>query len=191
MNQFELGILDWLTTNVSHPLLDTVMPWISKLGNSGMIWIIIAVALLLFKAHRKTALTLGAALITDLLVVNVVLKPLINRIRPFILNPDYLLVATPPADGSFPSGHTAASFAAAYVLYRFNRTWGTVAYVLATAIAFSRMYLYFHYPTDILAGGIIGTLIGVFAVWFVNHFWKRDDTDVASADIQKREPVDA
>jgi undecaprenyl-diphosphatase len=165
MNQFELGILDSFTGVLANPLFDAIMPAISWVANSGRIWILVAVGMLLFKAYRTGGLTLGLALITELVVVNGILKPLIDRTRPFVMNPAYQLLAPPPSDGSFPSGHTAVSFAAAYVLFSVDKRLGIAAYVLAGLISFSRLYLYFHYPSDIVGGIVIGTLIGMFAVW--------------------------
>ena len=131
------------------------MPLITVLGNAGIFWIITAVALLLFPKHRKTGLSMGVALILGLIVCNITMKPLLARMRPY----DYqlahfgtqiqLLIAT-PHDFSFPSGHTLASFEAATVLLIRNRKLGIPAIVLACLIAFSRLYLYVHYPTDVL-----------------------------------------
>jgi undecaprenyl-diphosphatase len=168
MNQFELGILDALAGAIRHPVLDTTMTTFSWFGNDGRIWIAIAVLLLLFQSHRKAGVTLATGLILNLALVIAILKPLFDRVRPFVLNPDVTLLITPPADGGFPSGHTAASFAAATVLYHFNKRWGIAAYVFAALMGFSRLYLYVHFPTDIIAGAIAGILIGVVAIKLVD-----------------------
>jgi undecaprenyl-diphosphatase len=167
MNELELSILDALTEAISHPILDTVMISLSWLGGSGRIWIAIAVLLLCFRTYRKAGITLSTALIVDLVMINGILKPLFGRVRPFVLNPEISLLVAAPPDGGFPSGHTAASFAAATVLYHFNKTWGVAAYILALLIGFSRLYLYVHFPSDIIAGAVAGILIGVLAVWLV------------------------
>ena len=174
MNQFELGLLDSFTSALKNPFFDFLMPKITMLANSGWIWIVVAVLMLLFRQYRKAGITLSLALISELIFVNAFLKPFFDRIRPFQLNPAAVLLVKPPADGSFPSGHTAVSFAAAYVIYHYNKKWGIAAYILATLIAFSRLYLYLHFPTDVLGGIIIGTLIGIYAIWlseFVIRRW--------------------
>ena len=95
-----------------------------------------------------------------LLCGNLLLKPLIGRIRPFNVQDAITLLIAAPLDYSFPSGHTMSSFAAAMVLLLTDRRMGIPAMLLAGLIAFSRMYLYVHYPTDILGGALLGILCG-------------------------------
>lgn len=158
---FDLPILEWIAENLHCAFLDFLMPLITLLGDAGIFWIACAVVLLFFPKYRKVGLGMGAALIIGLLICNVTLKPLIARIRPYDYQLEHfkktieLLVAT-PHDYSFPSGHTLASFEAATVLLIHNRKMGIPAMVLAVLIAFSRMYLYVHYPTDVLASVVLG-----------------------------------
>ena len=173
MNQFELGILDSIVKATRNPLFDQIMPAISWLGSSGKIWIAVAVVFLILGTYRKAGITLAVALLTELGTVNGILKPWVDRVRPFELNTQAPIISALPTDSSFPSGHTASSFAAAYVIYHFNKTLGIVAYILAALIGFSRLYLYLHYPSDVLAGALIGALIGAFAIWLVNIIQKR------------------
>ena len=160
--------------NLWCPFLDSVMPAITFLGNSGWIWIVTAIVLLCIPQYRKTGLTVGLALLTGLVVCNLVLKPLVGRIRPF----DYQLqcyrrviplLIEAPTDFSFPSGHTIASFEAATVLLIRHKKWGIGAMVLAALIAFSRLYLYVHYPTDVLASIVLGIGIAFAANYLVNQ----------------------
>ncbi len=172
MNQFELPVLDWIAENLHCGFLDTVMPAITFLGDAGWFWIACAVIMLCFKKTRKTGLMMGVALICGLVVGNLFLKPVIARVRPYDVNTAVKLLIEKPHDFSFPSGHTLASFEAAVVLFlRERRYIGIPALVLAALIAFSRMYLYVHYPTDIAAGILLGTAFAFFAVWAVNKAW--------------------
>ena len=91
------------------------------------------------------------------LVCNVILKPLVNRTRPYTLL-EYDILIPPVGDASFPSGHTSASFAAATALYAMNKKWGIAAYIFAAVMGFSRLYLGVHFPTDVLAGAFCGVL---------------------------------
>ena len=140
------------------------------------IWIACAVVLLFIPKYRKIGLGMGAALLIGLLVCNVTLKPLIARPRPYDYMREHfgvvieLLVKT-PHDFSFPSGHTLASFEAATVLLIHNKKMGIPAMVLACAIAFSRMYLYVHYPTDVIASVILGIGLAILATWIVGKLW--------------------
>ena len=108
-----------------------------------------------------------SSLLTDLVLCNVVLKKMIARQRPCWLNETVQLLVNNPKDYSFPSGHTMASFAVAPIIYRANKKWGIAAYILAGLIGFSRMYLYVHYPSDVLGGMLIGCLCGVVSVFLV------------------------
>ena len=158
--QFELSFLDNIQSYLRCDFLDAVMPVITTLGNGGVIWIVCAVVLLLIPKTRKIGVVLAVSLAIEALCCNVILKPLAARIRPFDMNTAVQLLISPPTDFSFPSGHTGAAFAAASALFFCkNRLW-IAALVLAILIAFSRLYLYVHYPTDVLGGILLGILSG-------------------------------
>ena len=137
---------------------------ITKLGDAGIVWIILTVILLLIPKTRKSGVYMAVALIADLIICNVILKPIVARIRPYSINQTVQLLVTPLKDYSFPSGHTAASFASVSALYFAGRKrMAAGALIVSVLIAFSRMYLYVHYPTDVLGGLIIGLLCGWIA----------------------------
>jgi len=174
---FDLPILDWIQSYLQSELMDTIMPIITMFGDAGIFWIACAVLLMIFPKTRRTGLGMGFALLMGLLICNVTLKPLVGRIRPYdyqiqnlgrtwdsLLAAGRLLVET-PHDFSFPSGHTIASFEACTVLILGNKKLGIPATLLAIAIAFSRMYLYVHYPTDVIASVILGTIFGIIGYW--------------------------
>lgn len=163
----ELQILDALQ-KIHTPIMDTLMCGITRLGDAGMIWILLCIVLLLMPKTRKSGMVLLAALLADLLICNVILKPTIQRIRPFDVITDIELLVKRPLDYSFPSGHTAASFTSVMALYLAGekKLW-IPALVLAVLIAFSRLYLYVHYPTDVLGGMIIGVISGALGYWLV------------------------
>ena len=144
---FEFQILDKLQT-IHTPLLDRFMVAITKLGDAGIVWIILTVILLLIPKTRKSGVYMAVALIADLIICNVILKPIVARIRPYSINQTVHLLVTPLKDYSFPSG-------------RKRMAAGTL--IVSVLIAFSRMYLYVHYPTDVLGGLIIGLLCGWIA----------------------------
>ncbi len=165
---FDLPILNWIMDHLWCPFLDTVMPVITLFGDDGIFWIICAVVLLIFKKTRRTGLAMGLALLMGLLICNVTLKPLIARPRPYDFSGieiDLLVEAL--HDFSFPSGHTIASFEAATVLLLNNKKLGVPAMILASLIAFSRLYLYVHYPTDVIVAIILGIGIAFLANWIV------------------------
>jgi len=149
-------ILNFLYDNFSCPVLDKIMVFITWLGNIGWIWIAAALLFILFKKHRELGIIMILSLLLALLVGNALMKPLFQRERPFINAPQINLLISAPADYSFPSGHAFSSFAAATVIWLYKKRWGIYAVTLAALISFSRLYLYVHYPTDVLAGIILG-----------------------------------
>ena len=159
----ELNILDWFQT-LHTPILDKIMTSITKLGDAGIFWIILTLLFLIIPKMRKTGIIMAAALIMDLLICNVAVKNLAARTRPYDVNTSVQLLVAKLHDYSFPSGHTAASFASVTALYLAGekKLWKP-ALVLACLIAVSRLYLYVHYPTDVLAGAVIGILCGAAA----------------------------
>lgn len=141
------------------PILDNILCNITALGDKGILWIAIGVILLCTKRYRKAGLLLLLSLLACFLVGNVVLKNLIQRDRPCWLYPEVELLIKNPTDYSFPSGHSMIGFAGATALWFANRKFGVAAYLLAAIIAFSRLYLFVHWPSDVLTGSIIGIII--------------------------------
>ena len=135
------------------------MVFFTKLGDSGLIWIILTLLCLYSDKYRKLGAAMTFSLVVALLLGNEILKELIRRPRPFTLNEISLLIP-PPSGFSFPSGHTMASFAAAGAICFTHKKLGKWALILATLISFSRMYLYVHFPTDVLCGVLFGLLFG-------------------------------
>lgn len=158
---FDFAILDWIQLHLRNAFLDVVMPLITMLGDHGIFFIAVGLLCVCFRRSRRCGFFLLAALLMGLLICNITLKPLVARIRPYELNPGVDLLIEAPTDFSYPSGHTNASFVFATVIFCVNKKCGIPAFLLAFLIAFSRLYLYVHYPTDVL-GGI---LFGMFAGW--------------------------
>jgi len=163
---FDLPILDWIQANLQSGFMDSFMPFITKFGDHGTFWMIVAALLFIFPKTRKTGLGMAIAMMIGLLVCNVTLKPLVGRIRPYDLQLQEFgitiqLLGERMHDFSFPSGHTIASFEAAVVLLKNSKKMGIPAMILAILISFSRLYLYVHYPTDVIVSVILGTLFAL------------------------------
>ena len=156
----EFSILDFLQT-IHTPLLDKIMILFTHLGDQGFIWVCLTLILLLIPKTRKIGIVLLISLILDTLVCNVLLKNIFMRPRPCTINPNVSLLIPKPQDYSFPSGHTAASFAIVSVLCLLKqKNLFIISLIVACLIAFSRMYLYVHFPSDIIGGIFVGILCG-------------------------------
>ncbi len=168
----DFSILFWIQEHIRCAFLDVVMPFITSLCDNGEIWIVFGIVLLFFKKYRKFGIFVLVAMLLGSLVGNEIIKPLVARPRPchqLSFLPELLIDM--PHSYSFPSGHTTSSVIAATVLMRANKKFGLFSIPLAFLIAFSRMYLFVHFPTDILGGTVLGILIGFFTVSFGNKLW--------------------
>ena len=173
---FDLPILDWIASHIHCPALDWLMPKITLLGDAGIFWIACALILMLIPKTRKAGFSMGLTLLMGLVLCNLTLKPLVGRIRPYDYQWEYYsrtieLLIEAEHDFSFPSGHTIASFEAAFALLLGNKKLGIPAMILAVLIAFSRLYLYVHYPTDVIASVILGIGLAILATWIVGKLW--------------------
>ncbi len=170
----DFAILDFIREYIANPVFDVLMPAVSFLGNAGWFWIAMAAVMLMFKKTRKAGAMMGLSLILGLILCNLTLKPLVARIRPYDLREVGELLIAAPHDFSFPSGHTTASFEGAGVLMlTYRKPYGYLGLALASVIAFSRMYLYVHYPTDILGGIIVGLSMALLSKLIVDLVYKK------------------
>lgn len=168
ITQIDHSILIFIQENLRFDWLTEPTIFVSHLGDHGKIWIILCLVLLLFKRTRKAGICGLLALLINLLITNVTLKPLVARIRPYEQFNDLILLLERQKDFSFPSGHTSSSFATAWAIFCMHRTdankrtlLGIASLILAIWIAWSRLYVAVHFPTDVIAG----VLIGIFSAW--------------------------
>lgn len=142
------------------------MLFVSSLGNFGAIWIALAALLLIIERYRQSGLAVSIALLIDFVAVNLIIKPLVGRERPCdVTVPEDMLLAC-LSDHSFPSGHTAAAFAAAFALFLCHKRAGSAALILAVLMGFSRLYLFVHFPSDVIAGALLGLSFGFIGYKF-------------------------
>ena len=166
----ELEILDFIQTHFRTIPGDYIMVFLSTLGNAGALWIVLTIFLICKKNTRNTGYMAACALVTEAVLCNLCLKILIARQRPYDANPMVDLLIAKPVDYSFPSGHTAAGFAVITALFLAgNKKLGVIFGIVGAGIAYSRLYLYVHYPTDVLGGFIVGILSGVLAKVFYDR----------------------
>ena len=161
-------ILLQIQQHLRTDMLTPFMKIVTFLGNGGWFWILCAVVLLAIPKTRKTGYAAVLSLIFGVIVTNLLLKNIVARPRPFAEIEALIPLIAKPTDFSFPSGHTTASFAVALVMLRMlPKKIGIPAVVLAALVAFSRLYLGVHYPTDVLAGFVIALVGSTLSVWIV------------------------
>ena len=176
MRELEYAFLDAIQRGLQSSTLDFLMPAITALGNSGLIWIILGLVLLLRKPWRRMGMVLLVALLLEAVLCNVILKNLFAVPRPFEGQEMTLLIPA-PQDYSFPSGHTGAAFATVSALFFIGmRRWYLVL-IPAVVIAFSRLYLYVHYPSDVVGGIVVGIISGWLSVRLFTVFEQRRSVD--------------
>lgn len=164
---FDFAILDWIQATLRCAFLDGFSVVLSYVMTSGFLWIALGVIMLFFRRTRAVGVTLLAALAVVFLAGDVLLKHLVNRPRPFTVNTNIVLLMDPPTGWSFPSTHSGLAAAATTVLLAKKRALGVIALLLTICVAFSRLYLYFHYPTDVLCGLLLGILSALLMLWIV------------------------
>lgn len=173
INNFDMSILNFIRDNLTNPFMDKFMTFITYLGDKGLIWIIIGIILLVQKKYRKVGLVLLLGLLLNAILGEVIIKNIVQRPRVFNTYPDIHLIIKGPSSYSFPSGHTASSFVAAGILSYYIKDIKYIIYAFASLVAFSRLYLYVHYPTDIIGGIILGTVSAMIVIQLTKIFEKK------------------
>ena len=176
IQNWDVNVLNWIQTDICTPFLDILFPVLTLFGQGGVFWIAVAFIFLFFKKTRKAGIMMGVAMILGISLGNGIVKNVVGRIRPYelegALKTTSEIVFGAPTDASFPSGHSLASFECATALMYYNRKVGIPALILAVGVALSRMYMYIHFPTDVIGGIILGIIFGILGVIIVNLVYK-------------------
>lgn len=158
--QFEGNILIWIQQNLRTPFLDVVAKLLGYLGEAGALWIALTLVLIAVKKTRRIGIYSGISILLTFIAVNLIIKPIVGRTRPYDLFEALRPLGVVHHDGSFPSGHTANGFACAWVLFRkMDKRIGVPALILAVLMGFARCYSGVHFPTDVLTGALIGVVV--------------------------------
>ena len=166
----EIQFLNGIQTHLRSPALDVFFKYYTYLGEA-VVFVVLAAVLIFFKKTRKIGITISLAIVLGALTGNIILKNVIARPRPYndpnaMIDAARLLIKT-PKDYSFPSGHTLAGFNTALTLFYYKKIPGAAALAGASLLAFSRMYLFVHYPTDILGGLLLAVVCSLSAFYMV------------------------
>ncbi|MGN1039431.1 MAG: phosphatase PAP2 family protein [Oscillospiraceae bacterium] len=171
LQPLDLAILNFIYNTFSCAFMDKFMVLVNYLAYQGIIWIILGVTLLFFKRTRVIGFAFLIALTLSFLIGDVGLKHFIMRSRPFVDNPDFVLKVSVPSGSSFPSTHSAFAAAIATVaIAKLNKLGRIPLVCVAITIIFSRLYNYLHYPSDVVAGILLGIVCGLAALLIVKKF---------------------
>lgn len=177
MQTMDEAVLRWIGEHLRMDWLDPFMVFYTTLGNGGLIFIATAVILLFFRRTRRAGAAAGVAMTLGLLLTNLIIKPLVSRPRPWVVMDGWQALVTSSDMNSFPSGHTTAAFAFGVALCAaLPQKWAKAAALIAAALmGFSRLYVGVHFPSDVLAGALIGTVCGLLGGWITGRFtaWYR------------------
>ncbi|HHU73652.1 MAG TPA: phosphatase PAP2 family protein [Clostridiales bacterium] len=172
IQKIDKEILFFIQGHWKSSFLDTLMVFVTSLGNGAFLWIFIAFLLLLTRKYQKSGLALICTICLSLILGDHIIKPLIMRPRPCHAYPWVPLLISCPITPSFPSGHSMVAAASATVLIYYHRLTAIGAIIIALAIAFSRIYLFVHYPSDALGGILLGILTSSLVILGINKLYK-------------------
>ncbi len=186
VTQIDIAILNFIREFLRCTFFDVTMPFLSAIGEGGIVWIVISLIMLFFRKTRSWGIMLLLAMLLGYLIGEVAVKNIVCRVRPCYIV-DIQMIVSKPRSYSFPSGHSCSSFAAATVILKMNKHFGIPALVLASLIAFSRLYNYVHYPTDVLCGIILGVLCALIVCYLFKKFKLQEKIDKLGVRRDKNE----
>ncbi|WPC43722.1 phosphatase PAP2 family protein [Clostridium sp. JS66] len=166
INKFDLSILEFIHNNLQNCFFDKIMPPITSLGEYSTFWFVLGFVLIISKKYRKAGILTVLAVLFTIIIDGAIIKNIVQRPRPFLQVTTINMIIAKPLDYSFPSVHTAAAVAACLVLFKTIKKYSIPFIFLAILIAFSRLYLFVHYPSDVLAGAILGLISSKIVLYF-------------------------
>lgn len=169
LQQTDLSILLWIQNHLRMDFMTGFWKAVTFLGDYGWFWIVLGIGFIIYRKTRFVGVSVMLSLVIEALITNVFIKNWIARIRPYNYSSEVILLISEQVDFSFPSGHSGASFAAAYICIRMlPKKYGVPLFILAILISFSRLYVGVHFPSDVLGGIIIGLGSGMLTEILIN-----------------------
>ncbi|MFB0920797.1 MAG: phosphatase PAP2 family protein [Oscillospiraceae bacterium] len=174
IQSFDTNALIYIQDFLRTPILTAILVFFSRIGDFGLVWIFVGLILLIPDKTRRGGFDVLICLLAAYVVNDLVLKLLFERVRPYEVISGLKVLVPSESSYSFPSGHANSSFASALALtLAFGRK-GALAYIPAVLIAGSRCYVGVHYPSDVLAGMIVGTTVAPAIYLLLRRYVKAD-----------------
>ena len=177
---WDASVITAISENVHSTFLNYFFRFVTLLGEGGIFWIAVAVILLFFKKTRRTGICIGASLLIGVIIGNGVIKNVVARPRPYDTLPGIEPLISSLSDFSFPSGHTLCCFEAATALMMNRSRWAIPAFFAAVLVGISRLFLFVHYPTDVICGALLGILFGVLGSAVAGAIYDRVSRNIAA-----------
>lgn len=178
---WDASVITAIYENVHSAFLTMFFRIVTLLGEGGIFWIAVAVILLFFKKTRRSGICIGASLLIGVIIGNGIIKNVVARPRPYDAIEGIESVVSHLSDYSFPSGHSLCCFEAATALAMNRTRWAIPAYVGAVLVAVSRLFLFVHYPTDVICGALLGVLFGVLGSLAAGAIYDRVCANIAAS----------
>lgn len=177
---WDASVITAISENVHSTFLNYFFRFVTLLGEGGIFWIAVAVILLFFKKTRRTGICIGASLLIGVIIGNGVIKNVVARPRPYDTIPGIEPLISRLSDFSFPSGHTLCCFEAATALMMNRSRWAIPAFFAAVLVGISRLFMFVHYPTDVICGALLGILFGVLGSVVAGAIYDRVSRNIAA-----------
>ena len=177
---WDASVITAISENVHSAFLNYFFRFVTLLGEGGIFWIAVAVILLFFKKTRRTGICIGASLLIGVIIGNGVIKNVVARPRPYDTLSGVEPLISSLSDFSFPSGHTLCCFEAATALMMNRSRWAIPAFFAAVLVGISRLFLFVHYPTDVICGALLGILFGVLGSVVAGAIYDRVSRNIAA-----------
>lgn len=171
-NNFDFPILYFIQENMVNPILNSIMLFFTHLGEFGIIWFLISIIMIFNKKYRRCGILMICSMALAFILGEICIKNVVCRVRPCYQDTTINMLIEKPKGYSFPSSHSSTSFAMMSASIYYNRKLGFALLPIALIICFSRLYLFVHFPSDVIGGALLGTLSAVIVLLIYNFFIK-------------------
>lgn len=173
LTELDLAINLFIQENLRTEELTSFMRFFTSLNNVGILAILTVLVFLFIKGTRRLGLLMAFSLTLEFMIGNLIIKPLVARPRPYEVSESVILLVRRAYDYSFPSGHTGSMFSIAVVMLLClkgrARFVGWLFLLLSFLMGYSRLYVGIHYPSDVIFGFFLGSIIALFTVFLMKY----------------------